>query len=172
MNRLQNWLLFGQSSYDVHGSAPSSVFNDSFFVISKDSFQAFTSTDGFKKLSELCTLVPNVNLHTLTRSEEEDDPEKLEVIKMTKFYEMVHDKAHIAMPVRSIDKSDRRAKNEKDLVESWPLIQAYGLDIVGNGFFTMKHKVTCVRDQLWEMYSAFDSFSLNKMFFEDISRLN
>lgn len=128
MNRLQNWLLFGQSSYDVHGSAPSSVFNDSFFVISKDSFQAFTSTDGFKKLSELCTLVPNVNLHTLTRSEEEDDPEKLEVIKMTKFYEMVHDKAHIAMPVRAIDKSDRRAKNEKDLVESWPLIQAYGLD--------------------------------------------
>jgi hypothetical protein len=36
----------------------------------------------------------------------------------------------------------------------------------------MKHKVTCVREQLWEMYSSFDSFSLNKMFFEDISRLN
>jgi hypothetical protein len=69
-----------------------------------------------------------VNLHTLTRSEEEDDPEKLEVIKMTKFYEMVHDKIHIAMPIRAIDKTDRRAKNEKELVETWPLIQAYGLD--------------------------------------------
>ena len=128
MNRLQNWLLFGQSSYDVHGSAPSSVFNDSFFVISKDSFQAFTNNAGFKKLSELCTLVPNVNLHTLTQAEEDEDPEKLEVIKMTKFYEMVHDKSSIGMPVRPVTKEDRRAKKEGDVVEMWPLIQAYGLD--------------------------------------------
>lgn len=97
-------------------------------------------------MSELVTLVPNVNLHTVTKSEETDDPEKLEVIKMTKFYEMVHDKKNIGMPVRSVTSEDRRAKTEAQLVEQWPMIQAYGLDMVGNGFFTMKHKFTCIRD--------------------------
>ena len=61
--------------------------------------------------------MPNVNLHTVTKSEENDDPEKLEVIKMSKFYEMVHDKKSIGMPVRSVTAEDRRAKNEAQLVE-------------------------------------------------------
>jgi hypothetical protein len=122
MNKLQNWLLFGASTYSVHGSSPSLEFQDSFFVISKDSLQAFTNSKGFKKLGELTTLVPNVNLHTITRSEEEDDPEKLEVIKMTKFYEMVHDKKSIGMPVREITADDKKFNKEAQIVELWPLI--------------------------------------------------
>jgi hypothetical protein len=97
-------------------------------------------------LGELTTLVPNVNLHTITRAEEEDDPEKLEVIKMTKFYEMVHDKKSIGMPVREITTDDKKFSKESQIVELWPLIQAYGLDMVGNGFFTMKHRFQCIRD--------------------------
>ena len=117
MVKLQNWLCYGKSTYEVHGSSPGLDFQDSFFVISRDSFQAFTNSAGFKRLSELVTLVPNVNLHTVTKSEENDDPEKLEVIKMSKFYEMVHDKKSIGMPVRSVTAEDRRAKNEAQLVE-------------------------------------------------------
>jgi len=172
MVKLQNWLCYGKSTYEVHGSSPGLDFQDSFFVISKDSFQAFTNSAGFKRLSELVTLVPNVNLHTVTKSEENDDPEKLEVIKMTKFYEMVHDKKSIGMPVRQVTAEDRRAKNEGQLVEQWPMIQAYGLDMVGNGFFTMKHQFSCVREQLWEIYAEFDTFSLSKVLFDDASRLN
>jgi hypothetical protein len=85
---------------------------------------------------------------------------------------MVHDKKKVGMPVRPVGKEDRRAKNEAEIIEQWPLIQAYGLDVVGNGFFTMKHKFTCLRDQLWELYSNFDSFSLNKIFFNEVGRLN
>ena len=117
MTKLQNWLLFGASTYTVHGSSPSCDFQDSFFVISKDSLQAFTNSKGFKTLGELTTLVPNVNLHTVTRSEEEDDPDKLEVIKMTKFYEMVHDKKSIGMPVREITAEDKRFNKESQIVE-------------------------------------------------------
>jgi len=34
------------------------------------------------------------------------------------------------------------------MVEKWPMIQAYGLDMVGGGFFTMKHAFRNVRDEL------------------------
>jgi hypothetical protein len=38
MNKLQNWLLFGLSTSDIHGSALNDSYSDSFFVISKDGF--------------------------------------------------------------------------------------------------------------------------------------
>jgi hypothetical protein len=44
--------------------------------------------------------------------------------------------------------------------------------VVGNGFFTMKHRFTCIRDKLWELYSDFDSFTIHKMLFDDMIRLN
>jgi hypothetical protein len=52
------------------------------------------------------------------------------------------------------------------------LIQAYGLDVVGNGFFTMKHKWLNVREDLAPIYKEFDSFSLYRVVFDEIGRLN
>ena len=44
MTKLCNWLLFGLSSNDICGGLHNSdVFADSFFVISKDGFQAYTT---------------------------------------------------------------------------------------------------------------------------------
>jgi len=37
MTKLTNWLLFGLSSSDIHGSSPDFHFDDSFFVVSKSS---------------------------------------------------------------------------------------------------------------------------------------
>ena len=53
---------------------------------------------------------------------------------------MIHDKPSIGMPCRALTADDTRIQKESQIVEFWPLIQAYGLDVVGNGFFTMKHK--------------------------------
>jgi len=61
---------------------------------------------------------------------------------------MIHDKAVIGMPTRALKKNDFKLASETQMVEKWPLIQAYGLDIVGNGFFTLKHKFTNVRENL------------------------
>lgn len=36
----------------------------------------------------------------------------------------------------------------------------------------MKHRFTSIRDQLWEVYSELDSFSLSKIFVDDTARLN
>ena len=91
MTKLTNWLLFGLSSSDIHGSTPEFHFDDSFLVISKNSLQVYTTNTGYKELGSLTSLVPNCNIFALTE-EEEQDSEKAEVLKVTKFYEMVHDK--------------------------------------------------------------------------------
>jgi hypothetical protein len=105
MKKLQNWLLYGLSASDINGSALSDAFNDSFVVISKDSFQAYTNSSGYKELANLTTLLTNCNMYTITRSDE-NDSERQEVIKVAKFYEMVHDKKAIGMPVRRLTNSD------------------------------------------------------------------
>jgi len=127
MKKLQNWLLYGLSASDINGSPLSDAFSDSFVVISKDGFQAYTNSAGFKQhLANLTTLLTNCNVYTITRAEE-NDSERQEVVKISRFYEMVHDKRVIGMPVRRLTNKDY-VPNEAQMVEKWPIIQAYGLD--------------------------------------------
>jgi hypothetical protein len=150
MNKLLNWLLYGYSGNDVEGSSPDGNYRDSFFVISKDSFSAYCYNQGFKELAKLSALVPNTNFFCAT-DEEEDNSEKVEVLKMTRFYEFVSDKKMIGLPVRAVTHDDDLYKNigsEMELIERWPIVQAYALDIVGGGFFTMKHGAMNIRDEL------------------------
>lgn len=57
-----------------------------------------------------------MNIYTLTK-EDQDHDEKQEVLKVTKFYEMIHDKACIGMAVRAINKDDYQVENEREIVE-------------------------------------------------------
>lgn len=57
MKKLANWLLFGMSTTDICGALPNHCYDDSFFVISKDGFQAYTTSAGFKEFSKLNTLI-------------------------------------------------------------------------------------------------------------------
>ena len=113
----------------------------------------------------LVSLIPNCNVFALN-PEEERDEESAEVHKVTKFCEMVHDKQAMGVPVRELAADETRYADEKQVIESWPIIQAYGLDskssffllvavslifflcplVVGNGFFGMKHRVTIIRE--------------------------
>ena len=56
-------------------------------------------------MSTLTTLLTNCNLYTITKADE-SDAERSEVVKVSKFYEMIHDKRIIGMPVRKIGHSD------------------------------------------------------------------
>ena len=66
-------------------------------------------------------LVPNCNIFALTE-EEEHDSEKMEVLKVSKFYEMVHDKQAIGVPVREVPADDKRYADDRQVIETWPLI--------------------------------------------------
>ena len=171
MQKLTNWLLFGMSTTDICGALPGFCYEDSFFVISKDGFQGFTNSAGFKEFSKLNTLIQNLNVYTITKSDE-NDSEKQEVIKVARFYEMVHDKKIIGMPVRKIVPGEDVITSEMNLVEKWPMIQAYGLDMVGGGFFTMKHSWKNLRDDLDVIYKEYDSFAKYRMVNEEVERLN
>lgn len=171
MTKLLNWLIFGASCSDIHGSSRSNDFDDSFFVVGKDSLQIYTNTAGFKHLKSLVSLIQNCNMYMLTKADRENQ-ELQEVIKVSKFYEYVHDKSVVGMPVRQVTVMDVKANNEAQIVEQWPIIQAYGLDLVGNGFFTMKHKFQNLREQLSVVYKEYDSFSFFRLVFDEIPRFN
>jgi hypothetical protein len=115
-------------------------------------------------------LLTNCNLYTITRADE-NDSERQEVVKISRFFEMVHDKKVIGMPVRRLTINDYVA-SEAQMVEKWPIIQAYGLDMVGGGFFTMKHRFQNVRDELDLLYREFDSFAVYRLVYDEIDRLN
>ena len=84
---------------------------------------------------------------------------------------MVHDKKKVGMPARRL-KEFLDYTTELQMVEKWPMIQAYGLDIVGGGFFTMKHNFINVRDELDLLYKEYDAFSKYRIVNEEIERLN
>jgi len=44
--------------------------------------------------------------------------------------------------------------------------------VVGNGFFTMKHKWSNLRDKLSSIYKDLDSFSLHRIVFYEMTRMN
>lgn len=44
--------------------------------------------------------------------------------------------------------------------------------VVGNGFFTMKHKWTNIRDKMHAIYKDLDSFSMHRIVFYEMERLN
>ena len=111
-------------------------------------------------------------MYTITKSDE-NDSEKQEVIKIARFFEFVHDKKIIGMPARRVKDSDQKHfTSETQMVERWPIIQAYGLDIIGGGFFTMKHSFRNLRDELDNIYKEYDSFSKYRIVNEEIERLN
>lgn len=116
MKKLANWLLFGLSGQDVIANNPKSVYQDSFFVISKNTLQVFTTTDGYERLHSHITLVSNCNVFVATQAQE-DDTETFEILKVSKFYEMIQDKHGVAIPVHALDKDDFGAKNDAQIVE-------------------------------------------------------
>ena len=57
--------------------------------------------EAYKEFHKISTLIPNLNIFVLT-PEEEEDQEREEVLKVSKFYEMVHDKGVVGLPTRTL----------------------------------------------------------------------
>jgi hypothetical protein len=57
------------------------------------------------------------------------------------------------------------------MIEKWPICQAYGLDLVGDGFFTMKHMVRNIRDEMNAIYSEYDSFGVRRVVQDEVEKV-
>ena len=100
MRKILNWLIWGFSGSDISGESHSYTFDDSFFVVGKDSLQVYTTQAGYEHLQVLTTLVSNCSVYALD-AEDEENQERVEVLKIAKFYELVHDKPVIGMAVQA-----------------------------------------------------------------------
>ena len=168
MKKFENWLLHGCSGFDINNTPIDDKFSDTFIIISRDSFQAFTTPKGYNELARLSALVPNRNIYCLTPAEEAEQ-ELNEVKKIAKFYELVSDKPTIAVPAREV-RSGENFANELVMIEKWPICQSYGLDLVGGGFFTMKHDVKNIREALNLIYREYDSFAIHTIIYDEIPK--
>lgn len=56
------------------------------------------------------------------------------------------------------------------MIEKWPICQSYGLDLVGGGFFTMKHQVKNIREALNLVYREYDSFAIHTVIYDEIPK--
>lgn len=92
-----------------------------------------------------------------------------EVKKIAKFYEFVSDKPTIGLPARKV-KSLENYANELVMIEKWPICQSYGLDIVGEGFFTMKHQLKNTRETMDQIYREYDSFAIHTVIYDEIPK--
>lgn len=99
MRKILNWLVWGYSCSDIYGESHDYLFDDSFFVVGKDSLQIFTNQAGYDHLQILVSLVSNCNVYVMS-AKDEHNQEKAEVLKVGKFYELVHDKPVIGMAVQ------------------------------------------------------------------------
>jgi len=100
--------------------------------------------------------IPNAYFYVPTQSEIDDAPDTLENTKVREFLRFVNDYAIFGMPAR--------AKGDiKKVVERMPMIQAYAVEGIGGGFFTMRNRVYDVCSELNGLYMKNDLSSKQMM---------
>jgi hypothetical protein len=79
--------------------------------------------------------------YEFTTKKEEANSEYIQMIKIAKFLDHTHTIKKIGVPLL------QKEKNNILEIEKWPLVTAYGLDILGEGFFTLKHEIVDISSE-------------------------
>ena len=137
MLKLTNWLLFGYSgSLDLEEKSIPFNFNETFLVIQKDAIFIYSSLETKSFFRSLVSKVNDIKVDFFFQTKkEQENTEILQILKISKFYDSIKTHKNVGIPLKPKEKI-----NIVEL-EKWPLINAYGLDLIGEGFFTMKHNV-------------------------------
>lgn len=135
--RFVNWLLFGYCSpLELEEKTLPSNFNETFLVIKKDGLFVFSSNTTKDYFYQLFSKINDIKIeYFFPTKNEEMDSERLQILKISKFVEKTSMLKKVGIPLLY------KEKNNILEVEKWPLISAYGLDPLGEGFFTLKHEV-------------------------------
>ena len=111
----------------------------------------FLSPDAKNKLEHLIYAVPNCEIFVPT-AKQYLDKEELDVVKIGFFWKLAENKKKIGVCLDD-------GQNAK-IIEKWAIIQAYALEAVGNGFFTMKVEVVNVGAKVNALYRNLDKYSM------------
>lgn len=153
--KITNFLFKGVTGHDLWRHAEFDPdFTESMMMITPTQLCLFIESKAFNKIRTVVlsldtpyVFVPQGDILT--------NQDLLENYKIREFYRFVYDKPTIGVLMTP----EEAAKGPKASVEMWPIIQAYGIDGVGSGFFTMKHNVVCLREKLHQIYKRFDGRS-------------
>ncbi|XP_070539878.1 dynein axonemal assembly factor 9-like [Ptychodera flava] len=97
---------------------------------------------------------------------EYEDEEAAEEFKIYSFIEMVQGCPNIGIPYSA---RGHPQKFDPFTVEKWPVVQAFALEgFGGGGFFTMKHELVDVSEDVHHMYSMVDPVSLEMLVTEQV----
>lgn len=101
--------------------------------------------------------------------------EEVELYKIKSFIDMVDGHDYVGVALTGGWSRDDTAKPPTSYdqfeVESWPLVQAFGIaDFGTGGFFTMKHRVLNVSQHLSSIYSHIDAHAVKVRKLAQLSR--
>jgi hypothetical protein len=121
---------------DLEGKSLPFNFNETFLVIRKDSIFIYSSLETKAFFRNLVSKLNDIKVEFFfPTKKEQENTEILQILKISKFYESIKSHKNVGIPLKPKEKI-----NQVEL-EKWPLINAYGLDLIGEGFFTMKHQI-------------------------------
>ena len=142
-----SYLVEGKSGHHVLETfATEPLFEDVIFLVKAKSFKCYCQGEAYEKLVDLFA-------RGLERSElfkpseaEEQDTDALEEYKVGSFVQMVKGMGVVGLPCKSPLQ-----------IESWPLIQSYGIEGVGkSGFFTMNFETLSLSEEISSLFPKID----------------
>ncbi|KAJ1213307.1 hypothetical protein NDU88_000945 [Pleurodeles waltl] len=166
---LANYLLFdlyNQKNNDFENLGfPEEALDDVIILIRPDHVHLYCNPVNYSYLLPFVAFWRNLHFHCMTENEYEDE-EASEEFKIASFVDMVRDCNRIGIPYSS---QGHLQMFDMFNVEKWPIVQAFALEgIGGGGFFTMKHELLDVSEDLWKTYSRMDPVSLEALVAEDL----
>eukprot|EP00283_Hemiselmis_rufescens_P005843 CAMPEP_0173423594 /NCGR_PEP_ID=MMETSP1357-20121228/3843_1 /TAXON_ID=77926 /ORGANISM="Hemiselmis rufescens, Strain PCC563" /LENGTH=370 /DNA_ID=CAMNT_0014386735 /DNA_START=84 /DNA_END=1192 /DNA_ORIENTATION=+ len=154
-----NYLLYGCSGLEILESARHNPEQEELLVVvsAGTCFLYVGSAEVHEKLLPLVGEVAGLQLFTTTE-EEASDMDLSEERKILSFLEMIESFNAVGTELTPLAGGAEPSDKDRTMeVESWPLIQVYGVEELGNrGFFTMRHAVSDVAGELRSVYSRLD----------------
>lgn len=147
--QLVKWLFLGQSGLQLRNNTIyDDDLEDMFVLVEKTSITIFCNPliqDRVLKISAQCQ---NAKIICKTK-EKYGNTDEDELFKIQAFQSVLEQHKEVTIPVTTVE-GGRMDDKAKMVVEKWPLVQAFGLQELGNkGFFTLGRKIFAVKESAW-----------------------
>ena len=156
-----SYLLGGKSGHELfETSMVQQVYEDVIFVVTSHSFRCYCQTKAHERIEDLLAGGLEECQIFKPNEDEESDSDVLEEYKVGSFVQMMKDLSVIGLP----------GKAPLD-IESWPLVQSYGIEGIGrSGFFTMNFETRSLFEEIYKVYFHLDELSFKSLIEKSLPR--
>ena len=141
-------------------------YSETIFLITKKKIKFFLSKKIMEKYFEKIILCGDRKIEIFTENEIEKNRDDFEIRKMEIFMNFIYGEKKLGILL-----DGKENKQELDDVEKWPLIQLYGLDGIGKGFFSLDKNLIDLSFEMNNLYNFTDLASLEFIYESQILRM-